>query len=45
MPSLCFGAEAERSHGFNECVELTSLRKATGTMALFVADWCGLEKI
>lgn len=44
MPSLCFGANAERMHGFNECVELDSLRKATGTIALFVADWCGIEK-
>ena len=35
---------AERMHGFNECVELNSLRKATATMALFVADWCGIEK-
>jgi acetylornithine deacetylase len=44
MPSLCFGASAERSHGFNECVDLQSLRNATGTIALFVADWCGIEK-
>jgi acetylornithine deacetylase len=45
IPSLCFGANAERMHGFNECVDLASLRKATATMALFVADWCGIEKI
>jgi acetylornithine deacetylase len=45
IPSLCFGANAERMHGFNECVELDSLRKATATMALFVADWCGIEKL
>jgi acetylornithine deacetylase len=45
IPSLCFGASAQRMHGFNECVELDSLRKATATMALFIADWCGIEKI
>ncbi len=45
IPSLCFGANAERAHGFNECVELELLRKATATMALFIADWCGIEKI
>jgi len=45
MPSLCFGAKGELSHGFNECVDLESLRKVTGTIALFVADWCGIEKL
>jgi acetylornithine deacetylase len=44
MPSLCFGASADSIHGFNESVDLASLRKATATMALFVADWCGIEK-
>jgi acetylornithine deacetylase/succinyl-diaminopimelate desuccinylase-like protein len=45
MPSLCFGAKADSIHGFNESVDLSSLRKATATMALFIADWCGIEKI
>jgi len=31
-------------HGFNEYVDLESLRKATKTMALFVAEWCGVEQ-
>jgi acetylornithine deacetylase len=44
-PSLCFGASANAIHGFNESVDLSSLRKATGTIALFVADWCGIEKV
>jgi acetylornithine deacetylase len=43
IPSLCFGAKADQMHGFNEGVELDSLRKVTKTMALFVADWCGVE--
>ena len=45
MPSLCFGAHADSVHGFNESVDLSSLRRTTGTMALFIADWCGIEKI
>jgi acetylornithine deacetylase len=30
-------------HGFNERVELDSLKEATKTLALFIAGWCGLE--
>lgn len=44
IPSLCFGAKSEQNHGFNERVNLESLRKTTRTMALFIADWCGVEK-
>ncbi|MCL2428554.1 MAG: ArgE/DapE family deacylase [Alphaproteobacteria bacterium] len=44
IPSLCFGARSEQNHGFNERVNLESLRKTTRTMALFIADWCGVEK-
>jgi acetylornithine deacetylase len=43
IPCLCFGATAKRMHGFDECVELESLRKTTRAIALFVADWCGVE--
>jgi acetylornithine deacetylase len=43
IPSLCFGANAERMHGFNERVETESLRKTTKAIALFVAGWCGVE--
>ncbi len=45
IPSLCFGASGAAMHGFNEYVDLDSLRQATRTMALFVAEWCGVEKI
>jgi acetylornithine deacetylase or succinyl-diaminopimelate desuccinylase len=45
IQSLCFGAKAEQMHSFNERVELDSLRKVTQTIALFVADWCGLEEV
>ena len=44
IPSLCFGARGEAMHGFNEYVDLESLRKSTKAMALFIAEWCGLEK-
>lgn len=42
-PALVYGPVAERIHGFNEAVELESVRRVCQTIALFVADWCGLE--
>ncbi len=43
IPSLCFGADGAAMHGFNEYVDLESLRKSTKATALFVAEWCGVE--
>lgn len=44
MPALCWGPKAENIHGFDERVELESMRKCTEAIALFIADWCGLAK-
>jgi acetylornithine deacetylase len=44
IPSLCFGASGVAMHGFNEYVDLQSLRKSTKATALFIAEWCGVEK-
>ncbi|WP_028467734.1 ArgE/DapE family deacylase [Nisaea denitrificans] len=44
-PSYVYGAIAENVHGFDERVNLPSVRRVTAAMALFIADWCGLEKI
>ncbi len=43
-PALVYGPNAEAIHGFNERVELDSVRRNTQAMALFIADWCGLSK-
>jgi acetylornithine deacetylase len=32
-------------YGFNEYVDLDSLWKSTKVTALFIAEWCGAEKI
>ena len=45
IPSLCFGASGAAIHGFNEYVDLESLRKSTKATALFIAEWCGVEKV
>ncbi|MAQ38353.1 MULTISPECIES: ArgE/DapE family deacylase [Thioclava] len=44
-PALVYGPRAEAIHGFNERVELESIRRITQSSALFIADWCGLETI
>jgi len=44
-PALVYGPTAEAIHGFNERVDLESVRRVTQATALFVADWCGLEAI
>jgi acetylornithine deacetylase len=45
MPTLVYGPEAENVHGFDERVRISSIREATKTIALFVADWCGVEPV
>ena len=40
----CFGARLENAHGFDERVELESVKKVTKTLALFIAGWCGVEE-
>ena len=45
IPCLVYGPVSEAIHGFDERVSLSSLRRVTGTIALFIADWCGLEAI
>lgn len=44
-PCLVYGPTAERIHGFDERVSLSSLERVTGAIALFVAEWCGTEPI
>lgn len=44
MPALVYGPRAEAIHGFNERVDLDSLRRVTKATALFIADWCGTEE-
>lgn len=44
-PATCYGPEAERIHGIDESVSLDSLAKVTAVLALFMADWCGLEEV
>ncbi|MEM7693335.1 MAG: ArgE/DapE family deacylase [Pseudomonadota bacterium] len=44
IPCLVYGPVSENIHGFDERVSLSSLKRVTGTIALFIAHWCGLER-
>lgn len=44
IPSLVYGPIAENIHGIDERVSLASLRRVTKTLALFAADWCGVQE-
>ena len=44
IPAIVYGPVAENIHGFDERVDLQSTLKVTQAMALFVADWCGVEQ-
>ncbi len=43
IPSLCYGPISKDIHGIDERVDLESVRRITKTMALFLAEWCGIE--
>jgi acetylornithine deacetylase len=45
IPTLCYGPKSQNIHAYDERVSLVSVKRITGTMALFVAEWCGVEKL
>jgi acetylornithine deacetylase len=40
IPSVLYGPNSKNIHGFDEAVELESVRRVTKTVAAFVAAWC-----
>ncbi len=45
IPAFCIGPVAQNIHGFDERVELASVRNLTVMLALFTAQWCGLNSL
>jgi len=43
-PALVYGPKSENYHGFDERVSLSSTQRVTSAIALFIAEWCGLER-
>ena len=45
MPALCYGPVSKNIHGVDERVSVESLKRVTTAMALFIAEWCGVEEV
>jgi acetylornithine deacetylase len=45
IPALCYGPKSRNIHGIDECVSLPSVQRITAAMALFIAEWCGVEPL
>ena len=43
VPALCYGPISENIHGVDERISLASLKRVTTAIALFIAEWCGVE--
>ncbi len=44
-PGLVYRPAAETIHGFNQRLVLESIHRVTKPIALFLAEWSGLEKV
>ncbi|KAF2102265.1 acetylornithine deacetylase [Rhizodiscina lignyota] len=45
IPALVYGPLSESVHGFDERVNIKSIERVTAVIALFIAEWCGLEDV
>lgn len=45
IPSLAYGPMSGASHGFDEWVDLESVKTSTVAIAEFIAAWCGLRPL
>ena len=45
IPSTCYGPEGADIHGIDEWVSIASLQRVTAVLALFIARWCGLNRL
>lgn len=45
IPAMVYGPTSESIHGFDERVDIESIRRVTKTIALFMAHWCGTEPL
>lgn len=45
IPATCYGPEAQNIHGIDESVSIKSVSRVSAVLALFIAKWCGVEKI
>jgi acetylornithine deacetylase len=43
-PAVCFGPHGEGSHAVDERVSMPTVVQTAQTLALFITDWCGVER-
>ncbi|MEI7055740.1 ArgE/DapE family deacylase [Nocardioides sp. CCNWLW239] len=44
IPTLVYGPISEAIHGNDERVDIESVRRITKAIALFIAEWCGVDE-
>jgi len=45
IPAMSYGPISGSIHGSDEWVSVSSVKRVTMAIALFIAEWCGVEKI
>jgi len=45
IPSTCYGPTGENIHGIDEWVSIASLQRVAAVYALFIARWCGVNRL
>ena len=45
IPATCYGPKGANIHGVDEWVSIASLQQVTSVLALFIARWCGLNRL
>ncbi|MCW5633702.1 MAG: ArgE/DapE family deacylase [Rubrivivax sp.] len=45
IPATCYGPRGANIHGIDEWVSIDSLQQVTAVLALFIARWCGVQRL
>ena len=45
IPATCYGPRGANIHGVDEWVSIDSMQQVTAVLALFIARWCGVQRI
>ncbi len=45
IPATCYGPHSGNTHGIDEWVSIDSMMEVTQVLALFMARWCGVNRI
>jgi acetylornithine deacetylase len=45
IPATCYGPYGENIHGIDEWVSIDSMQRVSAVLALFIARWCGLNRL